>query len=675
MIGAPMSKTRATPPVRVVRVESADPMSVSRWAGADLTFGGAGSSNWQTEVTFVPAGADAADIAECMKPLNDAASRELGRTTCVTVTQLPIDTSHYITRVLVDQTTIAQRISSSKRIVINEENASAALARDLAPLHKITPAAAPEIEAALDLRLGQASFFVMSAGLQGLDEHIDDKQWSVVNAMNQLLKVSAISDCGKPGTVNIFFRDPRHSIFRKYVFEGGIVLSGPQDLFHVLSHGVTESDTNTATIMLRGIIVGLQRQGAAHKLIVDASIAAGILAEATEVVSRTMGIPFTAAAGEQSQTAPPSRGGGKGWTLADRLMGNAGHRSTQSTRLPFVRLCFQPQTTEQASEPFEGFTMELGQIVEAGTRGSAGFRWNIGLKTAIALGTFHRIMDLKDQLLIALSIHRVGDDTHITLLETIRLVLIAGIKSNGTTEAATLRQPGDGTEWHNDLPVGLPTLVLPCSRGQNRRRFEAIGPHGLFVDLTQHPKSAVKYDMRAELLKALSSERYKHLIHDSPPPVNFREPCIVLGNGETAPLDRCLLCLPFPGGPDCTVSVQYFLKMKGEVNATLKKKTCGKRSRRGESEGAEEIDGQPCHAATEHDNDEHRQEDVVTEGEGVDNDDLQLANQFGSVMDIASHGDKRDGVANWEHSAGVMLRDTGTYTPFPVLPQPLVPWT
>jgi hypothetical protein len=75
------------------------------------------------------------------------------------------------------------------------------------------------------------------------------------------------------------------------------------------------------------------------------------------------------------------------------------------------------------------------------------------------------------------------------------------------------------------------------------------------------------------------------------------------------------------------------------------------------------------------DNDEDRQKDVVTEGEGVGNDDLQLANQFGSVMDIASHCDKRDGVANWEHSAGVMLHDTGTYTPFPVLPQPLVPWT
>jgi hypothetical protein len=673
-----MSKTRATPPVRVVRVESADPMSVSRWAGADLIFGGAGSSNWPTEVTFVPAGADAADIAECMKPLNDAASHELGHTTCVTVTQLPIDTSHCITRVLVGQTTIGQRISSSKRIVINEESASAALARDLAPLHKITPAAAPEIEAALDLRLGHASFFVMSAGLQGLDEHIDDKQWSVVNAMNQLLKVSAISDCGKPGTVNIFFRDPRHSIFRKYVFEGGIVLSGPQDLFHVLSHGVTESDTNTATIMLRGIIVGLQRQGAAHKLIVDASIAAGILAEATEVVSRTMGIPFTAAAGEQSQTAPPSRGGGKGssWTLAEHLMGNAGHRSTQSTRLPFVRLCFQPETTEQ--EPFEGFTMELGQIVEqgTGTRRSGGFKWDISFTTAIALGTFHRILDHKDQLLTALSIHRVGDDTHITLLETIRLVLVAGIKSNGTTEAATLRKPGDGTEWRHDLPVGLPTLVLPCSRGHNTsRRFEAIGPHGLFVDLTRNSKSNVKYDLREELSKSLSGEQYKHLIYESPPPADFGKPCIVLGNGETAPLDRCLLCLPFPGGPDCTVSVQYFLKKKGEVEAPLKKKTCGKRSRRGESEGAEEIDGQPYHAAADDDNDEDRQKDMVTEGEGVDNDDLQLANQFGSVMDIASHCDKRDGVANWEHSAGVMLHDTGTYTPFPVLPQPLVPWT
>ena len=114
---------------------------------------------------------------------------------------------------------------------------------------------------------------------------------------------------------------------------------------------------------------------------------------------------------------------------------------------------------------------------------------------------------------------------------------------------------------------------------------------------------------------------------------------------------------------------------EGGGGGAAKKKTCGKRSRRGESEGAEEIDGQPYHAATDDDNDEDRQKDMVTEGEGVDNDDLQLANQFGSVMDIASHCDKRDGVANWEHSAGVMLHDTGTYTPFPVLPQPLVPWT
>lgn len=94
-----------------------------------------------------------------------------------------------------------------------------------------------------------------------------------------------------------------------------------------------------------------------------------------------------------------------------------------------------------------------------------------------------------------------------------------------------------------------------------------------------------------------------------------------------------------------------------------------------EGEGAEENDGQPYDAATDEDNnednDEDRQEDVATKGEGAENDDLQLADQFGSVMEIASN--KRDGLAKWVHIAGVMLRDTGTNTPFPLLPQPHVP--
>jgi hypothetical protein len=71
-------------------------------------------------------------------------------------------------------------------------------------------------------------------------------------------------------------------------------------------------------------------------------------------------------------------------------------------------------------------------------------------KTGLSLpceSAFDRILDHKDQLLTALSIHRVDDDTHTTLLETIRLGLVAGIytESNGTTEAATLRNPGHGT--------------------------------------------------------------------------------------------------------------------------------------------------------------------------------------------------------------------------------------
>ena len=171
------------------------------------------------------------------------------------------------------------------------------------------------------------------------------------------------------------------------------------------------------------------------------------------------------------------------------LMGTAGKRSAQSTQ--FVRLRVQPPTTEQ--EPSEEFTIELGQIKQDGGNGGK-FKWDRKLKVVLTLGIFHQILDHKHPLFTALSIHRVGDDTHTTLLETIRIGLLAGIctESNGTTETGPLQKPGDGTAWHNNLPVGLPALVLACSTGQQKsKRFEATGPHYLLVDLTREIQTAM----------------------------------------------------------------------------------------------------------------------------------------------------------------------------------------
>jgi hypothetical protein len=327
------------------------------------------------------------------------------------------------------------------------------------------------------------------------------------------------------------------------------------------------------------------------------------------------------------------------------------------------------------------------------------------------------VLDPKHLLVQSLSAHKVGGKTHNTLLQTIRTELVAGIgtESHGTIQKIPYKRyiSKKDTVWRNGLLVGSPLLFLASSNlTKLHKRFEATGPNYLVIQLMRDTKSSydgVKYDIREESLKALGTDpQYLHLVQRGLADVDVGEPCIVLGDGVTTPLGRCLLYIPIPG----SYKVEFSLKKAFP-------KSCAKRSRTGatipaagpvsggftgpaappredvatEGEGtdSEENDGQ--YAATDEENDEEGEmvvkrgrggskamsdQDVTGRAHKVDT-DLQLADQFGSVMDIAST--ERDGHEAWVQSAGVMLRDAGTNPPpphpppFPLLSQPPVPWT